>query len=896
MQSTQLTPARALLALLALGALASTAVAQDWGLFAPKDSALYVRIADVQGMLAKTPGGWKKQFDAFLAMIPEREKGEVGPVIEEFRRFLESAKSLEFALDPDFSPIVVVTMGPGSPAALTEVFQKFVQEQGGPDVKVTPTSIEFEGGHFKLAGSRAYFVYGDAAFKRLEEALAGNNTDTLGRHADFANWSKAVQGDLCLWLTFDALREAAEGQIDAELAGFLKVVEWEKWKTLSLTSSTTADYQGTMTLDLQFAQALEFAKVFLKPASTFDLAAKLPKQTVGFVGFQLGDNHAQTYNEMLVLMHRAEQIFMASSAQWRLEYQKQQISDYEEMIKTAAPEDKVYYEEQLQYLRQELAELETMAKGGEPRAFMPKSEDREAAGISRETEAEEFAEEFEQVLGQIGTTKDEIFGVLGNELIMGILFLPTPSFSPEDFEQLWYIMAEAKADTKALRDKFKAFLDKEGAPVEWVPVAGGEIIREKGPFGDVTVFMAPSAVGFAPNEEVALAVLNSLAGKDCLDPKLLPMGAAIGSKIMYLNLFEILASVFDSMETRSREYLSEPEMNIDLRKLMPGGFRLSMKTDEKATGLQLAMNTAGESNYEKLFNEIMNQVSAQATVSYDRETLSWEIANACQTWLSNTRDKLAGMEPADVKAMLAKINLQTLQELGYLQPRDGLRSSLDPALKAAFEAVKKGEKETMGDPTSLKQSGFEWHGLPVDVAAPQDSPYYGGYYGNAQNIWMVCSQKFAWSQGGRLALIHTGGDYFATVYMTQEIYDAVLAANKAGKRLANIPAAKITAPLWKVRRMLRNRQWTLQDLSGRLNTYRDTHGKFPVLQFKGAEAENPTQVLKGLLEINEDWFYVDGPEKLEIQSTEKGFKLRYVEMGHWIELDQDGELKASWQD
>ncbi len=870
--------------------LATPVLAQDWGQFAPEETALYVRIADVQAQVAKGPENWEDQLDGLLAMLPARDADEIGPVLDEFRNFFNSVQSMELALDEELMPIFVAALGPDSPKALSEDFQKFL-ERVDEGMTVTPTSITVDEFSLKLSADKVIVVYGESTLKRLEERMAGGGLMSLATSERFSAWSAAADGDFSLWLDCVRLQNAAEG-VDRDLSMAMDFFEWQKWDTLSLNVYTTAT-SAKVVADVVLQEPLAEAAVWLKDSGPFELASKMPASSYGFFTAQLGEDHPTTYQQLLEFFHVSEQRAMKASAVSEIEWLEMEVENNKAMAEAAGPEDKVYYEEQLQYYNERLAEAREMAANDEIRPFMPDSAARAEAGIMNETEAEEFKEGAEGALADFGLTADQVLAAIGNEMVAGILESDYAASGPDDFEALWYVVIETVGDVQPIRDGLVNGLRDQGMPMYHAEVAGGELFREDSPFPEATVFIGPGIVGIAGCDEAALRVLDANAGNGRFDVAALPSGSADGSKMLYVDLGAVVGMILKEMTQSSRRYLNPPEVAVDIDEILPRGLKLEGKTVESAQRITVTFLAEGEANFDSVFGTVEDNVASQMAIGHDDSTLAFELTTACQQWLAVQGEKLADRNDADRKAFLANIHPESLRDMGYLQASDGLRSAHDPQFKDNLKAMLDGEREGLGDDAAdLSQSGFRWHGLPTDIwPYTQD----GGMWGDYKNLWVVAASREAWAKGGRQALIFTTD--FQTVWLPEDVYQAAIAANSEGRRLASIPElGGESPPLWKVRRMLRSAEWELYDLTYQLENYQSMHGKMPVLDFNGADHDDPLGALKKALDIGpDDWFNVSNAGDLTVVCDGETYRVRVTRHGHWVEITSDGETRASWQ-
>lgn len=881
---------RKTLACLLLGSLLATPLlAQEWGTFAPQETALYMRVADVQAQVAKGPDNWQEQMDRMFGLLPARDSAEIGPVFEEFKNFFGSVQSIEFCLDDQMQPIGLVTMGPDSPKALSEDFQKFIQRMD-ESIVVTPTSVSIEEFTFKIAGNQLIVVFGETALKRLEETLAGDDLQSLSRSERFSAWSAKADGDFCLWMNAPVMQEAFENldYVDRDFMMFMEMVEWDKWDALSLIMHGTPS-ESRVVAELTLLEPLTEISVFLKPAGSFDLVSRLPGNSFGFVAGQLGDDHQKTYMSLLKFFHSAELRFDKLYAQYQIPYLENEIADYRLMAEEAGPDDKQYYEEQIEYLKAELEEYKLRMESTELRPFMPDEQARMEAGIERETDAEEFKVEFERVMEDFGLSVDELLASVGNQIAAGILHPEYAGLELKDFESLWYAVVPVQGDVFRLRDAFLKGLEEQGAPVFTKKVEHGELIRPDSAFPELTLFLREDLLGVAGSDEVAERVLAAAAGEATFDQASLPSGAATGSKLFFMNVGAFVKLAMGEMS--QREYLQPPEVSARVDSLLPQGLLLEARSSEDPSHVTASLLAQGEMNFQAMFDTVESNVRAQMAMSNDREAL-YSLTGACQQWLSIHGDKLEGKSDEDRKAYLANITPTAMRDTGYFQPTDGLRSAFDPQFQDAFQAVLAGERDTMGeDPGDLEQSGFNWYGMPVDIW-----PYNGdgGYWGDYKDMWLVAASREPWVLGGRQALIFTTD--FQVVYLPEDVYQAMLAANREGKRLAAIPDTTEQPPMWKIKRSMRRYEWELQDLTYQIENYEMNHGKKPVISFNGPESEDANAELRKLLDIPADgWFEAPNARYITLECDGESFTARLTRFGQWIELSSEGRIRASWQ-
>ncbi len=881
---------RKTLAYLLLGSLLATPLlAQEWGQFAPQETALYMRIADVPAQVAKGPDNWQEQMDRMFDLLPARDASEVGPVFDEFKNFFNSVQSIEFCLDDQMQPIGLITMGPDSPKALSEDFQKFMQKMDD-QIVVTPTSVSIEEFTFKIAGNQLIVVYGETALKRLEETLAGDDLQSLSRSDRFSAWSAAADGDFALWMNAPVMQEAFENldYVDRDFMMFMEMVEWDKWDALSLNMHGTPS-ESRVVAELTLREPLSEISVFLKPVGGFDLVSRLPGNSFGFVAGQLGDDHQKTYMALLEFFHSAELRMDKLYAQYQIPYLENEIADYRLMAEEAGPDDKQYYEEQIEYLKAEVEEYKQRMEQTDLRPFMPDEQARIEAGIERETDAEEFKLEFEQAMLEFGLSVDELLASVGDQIAAGVLDPGYAGLELNDFEALWYAVVPVQGDVMRLRDAFLKGLEEQGAPIYTKKVEHGELIRPDSAFPELTLFLREDLLGVAGSDAVAERVLAAAAGEETFDQASLPSGEANGSKLFFMNVGAIVKLAMGEMN--ERDYLQPPEVSAQIETLLPQGLLIEARSSEDPSQVMASLVAQGEMNFQAMFDTVESNVSAQMALNSDREAL-YSLTGACQQWLSIQGEKLDGKSDDERKAFLANITPTSMRDMGYFQPVDGLRSAFDPQFKDAFRAVLDGERELMGeDAGDLEQSGFNWYGMPTDIW-----PYMGdgGYWGDFRDMWLIAASREPWVLGGRQALIFTTD--FQVVYLPEDVFQAMLAANREGKRLASVPATAEQPPLWKVQRMMRRYEWELQDLSYQIENYEMNHGKKPVMKFNGLESDDPEAELRKLLDIPEDgWFNAPNAPYVELECDGETFKARLTRFGHWIELSSEGRTRASWQ-
>lgn len=576
--------------------------------------------------------------------------------------------------------------------------------------------------------------------------------------------------------------------------------------------------------------------------------------------------------------------------------------------------------------KQRLAELREELEACTYRTFQPDPEQRQG----RETEAEGFSDGFDRAIAEFGFTREEVLSAIGHEAMLGMLDLPDPGFDGNDpgdaYGEMWFVLVETQETFPELKERFldrmlarkfpadmpeeeKERAKRQAEKAMFKKVEGGELIRERGLRADWCAFAGEGFVGFAPNEEVALKILKAGLGQGRMGTSKIPAGGVSGSKFGYIDLGSFLGKIATGTINRQRRYASFPNPFFDLEKFMPAGFHLSISSDESSQGVLFSLRTGGEGDASGALDMFAEEIANEKASRHDESEL-YELQRSIESWYADQRDALGAMEAAERTRTIKAVTPQTLIASGGFAPLDGLRSAFDPAMEARFQHMLENHLRRLGPgkdvedrPNDLSESGFEWFGLPTDLALDNDdydSDYdYKGGRSNNRSGALICAMKGSWAHGGRFAMIWSNGP--RVVWYDDADYAALQDATRNGKAWEPANRAEANPPKWRVRKLLRNKQYELDNLYGSIQTARRRaaeENRELQLKFNGKDKENAFESLRELLGLTEDdWFYFEGAKNLTITTDAAGkATARYEEWGHWIQMDDEGNVTSSLDD
>ena len=162
-------------------------------------------------------------------------------------------------------------------------------------------------------------------------------------------------------------------------------------------------------------------------------------------------------------------------------------------------------------------------------------------------------------------------------------------------------------------------------------------------------------------------------------------------------------------------------------------------------------------------------------------------------------------------------------------------------------------------------------------------------------------------RGGRVVVL-LNGSYYRTAWLSEEDFNALASANKAGNRLPEFAQPQVKVPLWAVRRQMRNQKWESRTLAERLDEMAAAaagEGRQFALEFDGSREQNAGAKLRELMGLtDDDWLHVQEPQNLEIHANASLITVRFKKHGQWYEvcLNRNAEgrarmtEKASWME
>lgn len=587
----------------------------------------------------------------------------------------------------------------------------------------------------------------------------------------------------------------------------------------------------------------------------------------------------------------------------------------------------------------EVARVEQQMKDAKPRPFTAdrttrpgrdeEKADRDSGRDnppSRRTSAEQLCDTVDDFLKTIGTDRAEAAQTIGNEAIAGVLGLPDPGSRAinDMMEHLWFASIELREGHEAVKQKMLDWMlakrlpegatekeieqaKKRAEQMLFKNVDGGEILREAGPFSEFCIYIGDNFAGIAGCEEVALRVLKAAAGDRPFPAGLVPGGLA-GSKVGYIDLGEFLARLEDEEAARDREGQRFVQPMFEVRKLLKNGLRLSVSTNESAGRITFTATTAGESNLRGLFERIAREAETARAYDHDQEALN-ELGQGINRWMSKNQQALAAMSETDRRKALAAVAPETLVDDTHFTPADGLRSAFDPAMAARFKTMlETGERVIGGEKGAedLTESGFEWFGMPSTWEFKRrhegerrgdEEDEYESTWGPVRGAWLLAASRGAWAREGRMALLLTGRST-RVVWLEEAQYLQLKVANAGGTRLAKFAEPKVALPRWKAQvRMRRDRYLVqnLRDLTRRAADAAREEGREFEISFDGSNGRDTVQKLREALGVKDgDWFPADDVSKFEIEAKGDKLRVRYKLGDHWMEIDNEGKTKTSW--
>jgi hypothetical protein len=951
------------LLLIFLGALCATGLfAYEKGDFAPRGSLLYARAADLSEGLKKFAGeDWKTQAERMLLARNKRDFEESEPLVNEIRKFVDYLGTTEFIIgdvmirEPYIQSATVVQLKEGAPTKFSEEFRAWLKEQNR-DIEIKEDSYSYEGGRVWLKAGLLINTTGGMMDVHVQDVIDGYLDESLSKVERFTKWSNKAKGDIVLFADMTAWRAAIDRlgeEFSDEVRNVLEIMEWQKWDLITGSVTLPGKTSGGLAVDVSLSlnQPFEHLNAFLKPSGGSRLVSVLPSECVGFVTAQLGRDHEATYMDLVRFFHDFEQNQQPSMLRRQIEWREYDIEAGEKTLArlkeelkerdkekdkdgtpdgspqrytNSAPdpypsdggsdddmerdiEDEIKQTEaRIESWKNGLTELRAELENFKFRAFQPEPQNRKGG----RTEAEEFHDEMNEVLGQFGFTREEALGAVGNEALAGILNLPDPGFSEDDlddaYEDLWFVLVETAEGWPQVKEKFldkfmarklpddmdpeqKEDLKRSAEKMLLKQVDGGEIMRERGLGADFCAFGGDGFVGFAANEEVALRILKSSVGQGRLGVASIPGGAVAGSKFAWANLGAILGKISAGDFNQQREYLSFPDPYFDLEKYLPAGFHIAISSDEGSHAVNLSGRTAGEGNAANALKMFADEIWSTKAYRHDRMMLN-DLERALGSWQTNNIESFKKLGEAERARFLKAVTPESLVESGGLVLTDGMRSAFDPALSERFKAMLEAHVEAMGPAKDtaddLSEAGYEWLGLPPDL---QYSEERGFFRADDRNPWIVCQMKGDWARNGRLCIFWTHGP--SMVWLTAEDLAKLREARTRGTIWVPAKDSAAEPPKWRARKLVSRKYHEMQDLYGRIRVARENaamEGKEFKLDFKGSEVENAEAKLRELLGISEEeWFQFTNAADLELKTDDTGkVTAKFEKWGQWIEIKE----------
>jgi hypothetical protein len=952
------------LLLILLGGLCASGLhAYEKGDFAPRGSLLYARAADLSEALKKLAGDdWKTQAERMLLVRDKRDFEESEPLINEIRKFVDYLGPTEFIIgdvmirEPFIQSATIVQLKEGAPAKFSEEFREWVKDNDR-DAEIKEDSLGFEGVRIWLKAGLLIITTGGMMDVHVQDVIEGYLDESLSKVERFAKWSAKAKGDIVLFSDMAAWRMAIDRlgeDFDKDVRNALEIVEWQKWDMITGSVTLPGKTSGGLAVDLSLSlnQPFEHLNAFLKPSGGSRLVSVLPNECVGFVTAQLGRDHEATYMDLARFFHDFEQNQQPAMLRRQIEWREYDIEAMEETLarlkeelkerdkdkdKDAAEdampqnapsrsrvapvpkpesdegdternleEEIKQTEDRIESWKNGLTELRSELENFKYREFQPDAQTRKG----ERTNAEEFHDEMNEVLGQFGFTREEALAAVGNEALAGILNLPDPGFSDDDldnaYEDLWFVLVETAEGWPQVKEKFldkfmarklpddmdpeqKEELKRSAEKMLLKQVDGGEILRERGLSGDFCAFGGEGFVGFAANEDIALRILKSSIGQGRLGVASIPGGAVAGSKFAWGNLGAILGKIANGDYNQQREYMSFPDPYFDLEKYLPAGFHIAISSDEGSHAVNLSGRTAGEGNAANALKMFADEIWSTTAYRHDRAMLR-ELERALSSWQTNNIESFKKLGEAERGRFLKAVTPESLIESGGLLVKDGMRSAFDQSLSERFRAMLEAHVEAMGPAKDaaddLSEAGYEWLGLPPDL---QYSDERGFFRTDDRNPWIVCQMKGDWARNGRLCIFWTHEPRM--VWVTAEDLAKLREATTRGETWVPADESAVEPPKWRARKLVARKYHEMRDLYSRIRVAREKaviEGKEFKLDFKGSEIEKAEAKLRELLGVSEEeWFQFTNAADLELKTDDTGkVTAKFEKWGQWIEIKE----------
>ncbi|MCA8916187.1 MAG: hypothetical protein KDB90_12320 [Planctomycetes bacterium] len=934
------------------GLCAATLQAVEPGDFAPRGSLLYTRIHDLAGAAKKLAGDdWRDQVERMLLVRNQRDFDESEALIEEIRGFADFFGDTEFIIgdvmirEPFIQSATIVRLKEGAPTEFSEAFRDWVKENDRK-AEIKPDSITFEGVTIRITKGYLIIITGGMMDAHIADVLDGFSDESLSKVERFAKWNAKANGDIVLYADMKAWRAAIDRlgeDFDREARFALETVEWQKWELITGSVNLPGKTGGLgIDVNLSLNQPFEKVNAFLKPAGGSRLVNVLPSECIGFVSMQLGRGHEQTYTDLLHFFHDFDQNERPNRIRRQIGWMEQDLKWTEEELRSLENEDKESDKDgtpdpqtakaepapvpredgdgdgptleerkadlkaRIESQKEEIAALQKQLDAMTYRPFEPDPEQRK----DRRSDAENFHDNINETFRKMGLTREVVLSAIGQEAIMGILNLPDPNFDRNDldraYEDMWFVLVETDEGWPEVKEKLldtilaRKFPDdmpeedrerakRQAEKAMFKQVEGGEILRPKGLRADWCAFAGDSFVGIAPNQDVALRILKSGVGQGRMATGNIPGGSVSGSKFAHVNLRDILQKLVLGEMNRNTSNASFPDPHFDLAKYLPGGFHVSLSSDEGSQGISLSLRTGGESSPAPVMKMFADAIERHKAYRHDRDTLN-ELSRAIRGWQDSKIEAFKEMGDGERARLIKSVDPQSLVAEGLFKPEDGLRSCFDPAMAERFQAMLHDHAEFMGpakdQPDDLSDSSYEWFGLPTDL---QYSDERGWFRADDKNPWIICQMQGNWALDGRMCLIWSSSSdvHWLSVAELSRLRTAIT----SGEKWEPFDARNAPQPEWRARKEMARKEWEMQDLIMKLAERREAlkqEGKDARLKFNGSLEANAGKALRELLGLSEDdWFNFENAGNLTVETgTDGKVKARFEKWGQWIELTE----------
>ncbi|MCF6228873.1 MAG: hypothetical protein L3J82_09495, partial [Planctomycetes bacterium] len=703
-------------------------LALEDGDLAPRGSLLYARIGDLSKAVGKIGGAdWQEITERMLTLRDERGFEESERFVAELRRFIDKFGRTEVAIsdvmvrEPFVQMGMVSKLKEGAPTKFSKEFQEFLAD-ADRDMKVSDTSFSIDEVSVELADGLFIFTLGGVMKTHLEDVLDGFNEEALSQTKRFQDWNKSANSDVVVFADMKAWRNALDRlgeDFDTDARRAMDYMEWQKWDYISASADLPSETGGgiSASIDLVLSQPFERLNALMKPAGGSNLAANLPAETLGFITAQLGNNHEDTYTDLLRFFHGIEEEERPARLKRQISWKKAEIENLRERLKGAEEDDKdkdqvetedeavppepkewdekKYYEERIAELEKQIERHEEQLKDTSKRQMQLDKEDRKGA----KSNAEGFHDDLGRALQGFGLTREDVLSAIGREFIMGVVGLPDPRPDDDDpsiFNDMWFVAAESGEDFATVKQKFLDILLARSLPADmneeekedakrraeemaFEKVDGGELLRENGLFSRFCAFGNDKIFGIAASEDIAKMILAASAGSNRFDTSKLP-GGGQGSKYLYADVGEFVARLMDGEYWQRVRYRNFPNPFFDIRKYFPQGAQISIATSESGTNITLSLDTRNIANLNPVLLMTEEELVVNKKYGHDRDEL-YLLSSGISEWYIANAEKLKGMQASERATTLAAVSPESLVEGGFFTPLDGLRSAFDPALK-----------------------------------------------------------------------------------------------------------------------------------------------------------------------------------------------------------------------